>query len=141
MRHLERCLDMLKRDDLVAQDEVDVFVPLWQQCPYQLAIVFEALGRVTSVPVVMLRDTFKAILSSLVNKEACVHWDDYTMRHRYWVVVTADPGAGKSPVLKLILDALKSVMAEVGSCFAGCKEENYHLASESTHAAFTSKLQ
>lgn len=39
-----------------------------RSCPYQLAVVFEALARVTSLPAVMLLDTCKPVLSSLF------HW-------------------------------------------------------------------
>ena len=72
LSHVEKSLDMIKTDDLDSFDEVDVFVPLWQESPYLLAVLFESLARVTALSVVMLWDTFKAAVSSLLHKEQCV---------------------------------------------------------------------
>jgi hypothetical protein len=82
------------------------------------------------------------MVSSLVSKETSVEWADYELRHRYWAVVTTDPGSGKSPSLNVILECFARVCAkeEIAQLLPGCRETNFHIVTTSTHAAFNARL-
>ena len=132
----------VKKASLGAQGEVDVFQPVWRTVPLRMALVFETLARVVSLPFSMLWDSFKVILSSCVHKDLAVTWGEYSLRHRYWAVVTSDPGAGKSPALQLVMSCLLEAMADPADrdLFPGAPEDNFHVVHDSTRAAFAARL-
>ena len=139
----EEGLRQSKLDGLGARREIEVFLPLWRTMPLRMAIVFEALSRLLSLPTVMLWEAFKVTLSSLLHKDLSVAWQDYDLRQRYWAVVTSDPGAGKSPALKFIMGCLQRAMVgadPVRGSFPGFVDDNFHIVNESTHAAFAARL-
>ena len=139
---LRESLFEVKKASLNAHAEVDVFQPVWRTVPLQLALVFETLARVVSLPFSMLWDSFKVILSSCLHKDMGVTWGEYDLRHRYWAVVTSDPGAGKSPALQLMMSCLLEAMADPADrdLFPGAPEDNFHIVHDSTHAAFAARL-
>ena len=146
---LEQSVEMLKvglknvkHESLCAEAEVDVFVPLWRTMPLRLALIFDALSKALSLPMVMLWDSFKVVLSSLLHKSVGVRWQEYEIRHRYWSVVTSDPGAGKSHALGFIMNCLLTAMEDPQhhKYFPGCAEDNFHIVHDGTHAAFATRL-
>ena len=140
---LDRGVRMCKQDSLGVRKEIEVFLPIWRTCPLRVAVVFEATSRVLSLPLVMLWDSFKVVLSSLLHKNTSVGWQEYDLRQRYWAVVTSDPGAGKSPALKFIMSCLQEAMVQadnLAGSFPGHEEDDYHIVHESTHAAFAARL-
>ena len=111
----------MKKASLNARAEVDVFQPVWRTVPtvpLQLALVFETLARVVSLPFSMLWDSFKVVLSN------------------------SDPGAGKSPALQLMMSCLLEAMADPADrdLFPGEPEDNFHIVHDSTHAAFAARV-
>ena len=142
LRNLREGLCNVKRESLSAQDEVDVFLPMWRTMPLAFALVFETLSRALSLPFVMLWDAFKVVLSSLLHKDLAIQWQEYDMRHRYWAVVTSDPGAGKSPALNFVMSCLLEAMDDLEdqATFPGVPEDNFHIVHDSTHAAFAARL-
>ena len=146
---LDQCVEDLrvslaavKLEGSGALEEVDVFVPLYRTMPLRLAVVFDALAKCLSLPMVMLWDSFKVVLSSLLHKDVGVKWQQYSIRHRYWAVVTSDPGAGKSHALQFIMGCLLSAMEDPSDAahFPGCPEDNFHVVHDGTHAAFAARL-
>eukprot|EP00973_Karenia_brevis_P054041 7507037-Karenia_brevis.AAC.1 len=132
----------IKRECMDADAFVDVHSRLHECHPYELVIVFEALGRAVCLPTTMLLDSFKAILSWVLDKEMDVQWDSYTLIQRFWVAITTDPGSAKSPALKTCLRLLEEVFKDVKlqGCFRGHAKHGFHIIHDSTHAAFNARL-
>ena len=135
-------LQDVKQDSIECRNEIEIFLPMWRTMPLQLAVVFEVLSRVVALPVVMLWDAWKVVWSSILNKDLAVAWGNYSLRQRYWAVITSDPGAGKSPALSLIMECLMEAMKDdaCAGLFAGYQEDNFHAVNDSTHAAFAARL-
>lgn len=72
--HVQSRLKSARHECLGAEDEVDVFVPLWRT---MLALVIDALAKALSLPMVMLWDSLKVVLSSLLHKSVGVRWQEY----------------------------------------------------------------
>lgn len=132
----------VKQDAVECCNEIEVFLPLWRTMPLHMAVVWTSLSRVLSLPLIMLWDAFKVILSSLLHKDIAVEWQDYCLRQRYWAVIASDPGAGKSPALEFVMTTLRKAMSldDLADCFPGNAAEEFHIVNDSTHAAFGARL-
>ena len=111
LTRLQAGLKAVRAEHLTAAEEVDVFTPLWWLTDYRLAVYMEAFARVVALSSTMLLETFKAFASSLLHRQLCVEWSDYTLAHRYWAQVVTDIGTGKSPVMKTVREAFKRAVA------------------------------
>ena len=143
LNEMVRDTKAVKTEEIGAAEFVDIFTPLWKCHSYEIAVIIEALGRCACIPTVMLLDALKCVASSLLHIDMDVQYDTYALTQRYWAVVTTDPGSAKSPALKEILQALRTVMSDSrsGEWFHGQREFDYHLVHDCTHAAFNARLQ
>ena len=81
----------VKSEGMDSKADVDVFAPLWSCHPYKLAVFVEALARKVTLPAIKLLDSIKCVTSSVLHKDLCTEWDDYTLIQRFWSVITTDP--------------------------------------------------
>ena len=112
VQHMLNDFRQVEAETYDADAAVDVFVPLWRCHDYRFAVVVEALARAVALPAIMLMDSAKACLSSMLHTSVCVEWSDYTLTQRFWAAITVDPGSAKSPSLKIILQCMKGLFAE-----------------------------
>ena len=127
----------VKSESMESKADVDVFAPAWSCHPYKLAVSVEALTRKVMLPTIKLLDGTKCVMSSVLHKELCTEWNDYTLIRRFWSVVTTDPASAKSPALNTVLHEFEFAMTDesVAGVLPGNRGNKHHVITQCTHAA------
>ena len=108
---------------------------------YPLYILLRATAVSQSMPPEFYIDVFHCLLHSVFNKHLHVKMGRYESKSRHWMVGTANVGEGKSPGLKVFMDAMIEVLTENVAFAVGEVDDRFHYQQSGTTPGAIEKLQ